>query len=334
MSNRCGRTEPDHTAAIGERRAEDGEPTRQGFPYGRTVTRSPVVRAQNIKIPGWARPIVDVLHATYIGWRDARTKRIGAGIAYYALFALVPLVSLSIWLAELLVPDQAVSDFFEQLAVGLNIEGEATAGFIDEIGRTSTQTGLGLIGFGSLLFAAAVVVSALQDAFDEIWELPVARGIWNKVRRRLKAFLIVGGGGIVIVLTLVINAVSGLLKRLLPGESSVLDRIPDLFSFVSGWVLLIGGLAIVFQVLTRERINVIAVGIGSSITAALLAIGTQLLNWYLTRFGSTSLSGALSSVFLVLAWLYFVAQVILIGGHLILVLDKRRTSPKQRGSRP
>ena len=183
---------------------------------------------------------------------------------------MVPLVSLSIWLAQLLVPDQAVRDFFEQLAVGMNIEGEASAGFVDEIGRTSAQTGLGLIGFGSLLFAAAVVVSALQDAFDEIWELPVARGIWNKVRRRLKAFLIVGGGGIVIVLTLVINAVSGLLKRLLPGESSVLDRIPDLFSFVSGWVLLIGGLAVVFQVLTRERINVITVGIGSSTTAALL----------------------------------------------------------------
>lgn len=286
---------------------------------------SGVVSALDVRIPRWAMAVVDVLRCTYISWRNARTKRIGAGIAYYALFALVPLVSLSIWLAELLVDDQAVSDFFQQLAVGLNIEGQAMAAFIDEIGRTSSQTSLGLIGFGSLLFAAAVVVSALQDAFDEIWELPVVGGVRNKVRRRLKAFLIVGGGGIVIVLALVINAVSGLLKRLLPGRSSVLDRIPDLFSFVSGWVVVIGGLAIVFQVLTRQRVSVIALGIGSVTTAGLLSIGTQLLNLYLTRFASTSLSGALSSVFLVLAWLYFVAQVVLVGGHLILVLDRRRS---------
>ena len=273
---------------------------------------------------------MDVLRATYISWRDARTMRIGAGIAYYGLFALVPLVSLSIWLADLVVDDEAVRDFSEQLAASLNIEEEAAAVFVDELGRTSTQTGLGLIGFGSLLFAAAVVVSALQDALDEIWQLPVERGIWNKVRRRLKAFLIVGGGGIVIVLALVINAVSGLLERLLPGRSSLLEGIPDLFSFVSGWVVLIGGLAIVFQVLTRQRITVIALGIGSAITAALLSIGTQLLNWYLARFASTSLTGALSSVLLALAWLYSVAQVVLVGGHLILVLDRRRTSTKAR----
>lgn len=287
-----------------------------------------MVNAQDIEIPWLARSTVDVLGDTYVSWRDARTMRIGAGIAYYGLFALVPIVSLSIWFAELLVDDEAVNNFFEQLAVGLSIEGEAMVTFVDEIDRASTQTSLGLVGFGSLLFAAAVVVSALQDAFDEIWELPVERGIWNKARRRLKAFLIVGGGGMVIVLTLVINAVSGLLKRLLPGRSNALDRIPDLFSFVSGWVLLIGGLAIVFQVLTRERIDVIALGIGSAITAALLAIGTQILNWYLVRFASTSVTGALSSVFLVLAWLFFVAQVILVGGHLILVLDRRRTGTK------
>ncbi len=280
----------------------------------------------HLAIPGWATPTVDVLRRTYISWRNARTIRIGAGIAYYALFALVPFLTLSIWLAQLLVDDEAVNDFFEKIGAALNVGDEAVGALVAEISRESTQSGLGLIGFGSLLFAAAVVFSALQDAFDEIWALPVERGFRNKLQRRLKSFVVVGGGGIIIMLALVINAVSGLIERLIPGKSTVLDRVPDLFSFVSGWVVLIFGLAILYQVLTRHRINRVAVGIGSAITAGLLAIGTQLLNWYLAHFASQSLTGALSSVFLVLLWLYYVAQIVLVGGHLILVLDRRRAT--------
>jgi len=259
--------------------------------------------------------------------------RLGAGIAYYALFALVPLITLSIWLAQILVDDQAVADFFQKLGSGLNLDDEAIATFTDTIGQSSTQNGLGLIGFGSLLFAAAVVFSALQDAFDEMWELPVMRGFRNKIQRRLKAFLIVGGGGISIVLVLAINSVSGLLRKLIPGQSTVLDRIPDLFSFVSGWVVLIGGLAIMFQVLTTDRMHLFAVAVGSVVTAGLLSVGTQLLGWYLTRFASTSISGALGSVFLVLLWFYYVAQIVLAGGHLIRVLDQRQIDARaQAGS--
>jgi membrane protein len=282
------------------------------------------VRAPDVNVPRWATSTADVLVATYASWRDARTIRLGAGIAYYALFAIVPLITLSIWLAGVLVDDQAVDDFFQKVGAGLNIETDAVSSFSETVGQSSTQNGLGLIGLVSLLFAAAVVFSALQDAFDEMWELPVTRGVRKKIRRRIKAFLVVGGGGIIIVVALVINAVSGLLEKLIPGQDTVLDRLPDLFSFVSGWVVLIGALAIMFQVLTTEKIHLSALAIGSLVTASLLSIGTQLLNWYLSNYASTSVGGALSSLFLALLWLYSVAQIVLAGGHLIRVLGQRR----------
>ncbi|MEL7209226.1 MAG: hypothetical protein AAGK32_13505, partial [Actinomycetota bacterium] len=72
--------------------------------------------------PGLARRTVDVLRATFISWRDARTKRIGAGVAYYALFALVPLLSLSIWLAQLVVDDQTVSASLVTPGAGPEVE--------------------------------------------------------------------------------------------------------------------------------------------------------------------------------------------------------------------
>jgi len=295
------------------------------------VARSRRVKALDLSIPKWATSTTDVLVATYVSWRDARTIRLGAGIAYYALFAIVPLITLSIWLAQLLVDDQSVDDFFLSLGESLNVDTESVSTFVQDIGGNPTQTNLGLIGFGSLLFAAAIVFSALQDAFDEMWELPVTKGFWHKIRRRLKAFLIVGGGGIMIVLALVINAVSGLMQRLIPGEANLLDRIPELFTWVSGWVVLIAGLAVLYQVLTREKIKLVAIGIGSGVTAALLTVGTRVLSWYLTNYASTSLSGAVGSVFLLLLWLYYVAQIVLVGGHLIRVMNERRNGDDDLG---
>ena len=291
------------------------------------------MKAPDLNIPKWATTTAAVLRDTYVSWRDARTIRLGAGIAYYALFAIVPLITLSIWLAQLIVDDDAVIDFFEKLGEGLNVEPDAVDTLVEQVSTGTTQASLGILGFASLLFAAAIVFSALQDAFDEMWELPVERGIWRKLRRRLKAFLVVGGGGVIIVLALVINGVAGLIQRLIPGESTVLDRIPDLFSFVSGWVVLIFCLAVMFQVLTRGKIALVPLGVGAAITGGMLSIGTQVLNWYLTNYAGTSLTGAIGSVIIVLLWLYYVAQIVLVGGHLIRVLDRRHRAPAaQAGS--
>ena len=291
------------------------------------------MKAPDLNIPKWATTTAAVLRDTYVSWRDARTIRLGAGIAYYALFAIVPLITLSIWLAQLIVDDDAVIDFFEKLGEGLNVEPDAVDALVEQVSTGTTQASLGILGFASLLFAAAIVFSALQDAFDEMWELPVERGIWRKLRRRLKAFLVVGGGGVIIVLALVINGVAGLIQRLIPGESTVLDRIPDLFSFVSGWVVLIFCLAVMFQVLTRGKIALVPLGVGAAITGGMLSIGTQVLNWYLTNYAGTSLTGAIGSVIIVLLWLYYVAQIVLVGGHLIRVLDRRHRAPAaQAGS--
>ncbi|MGI9645250.1 MAG: YihY/virulence factor BrkB family protein [Ilumatobacteraceae bacterium] len=286
------------------------------------------MKAPDLNIPNWAARLADVLRDTYFSWRDARTIRLGAGIAYYALFAAIPLVTLSIWLAQLIVDDDAVVDFLEKIGESLNIDEEAIASLVDHVSMESTQMSLGVLGLASLVFASAIVFSALQDAFDEMWELPVERGIWRKMRRRSKAFIIVGGGGVIIVLALVINAVSGLITRLIPGQSTVLDRLPELFSFVSGWVVLIGCLIILFQVLTRQKIAFVPLVIGAAITGGLLSIGTQVLNWYLANYASTSLTGAIASVFIALLWLYYVAQIVLVGGHLIRVLDGRRSAAR------
>ncbi len=272
----------------------------------------------------WIAALAEVVASTYENWRNARTIRLGAGIAYYGLFALVPAVTLSVVIARTLVDQAALEDVVRDIGERLSVEDDAVAALIDELNRTSTQATLGLIGFASLLFAATIVFVAVEDAFDEIWELPVRSGVRANLRRRGVAVLVVSGGAILIVLTQVINTIAGLIDSLVPGTDSVLARLPDVFSMVSGWVVAIAMLVTTYQLLTREKLSTLALAIGSLATAVLLLIGTSLLGVYLNNVATPSIGGAAGTVFVVLLWLYYVAQIVLVGAHLIRVIDGRR----------
>jgi membrane protein len=285
---------------------------------------------------GWITDLARILHATYLNWRRTRTIRLGAGIAYYALFALVPLVSLSIFLAQLVVDPLHVEEFFVDAAERLGITPEASTQLTDELGASTVERGLGIVGFASLVFAAALVFFALQDAFDEVWEVPVVDGVKNSIRRRLLAFAVVGGGGVIIVLLLVISSVSTILQHLIPGSDNLLTGLGDLVGFLSSWVVMLVALAVLFQVLSKVHIDRLALLTGSVTTGALLAIGTSLLGIYLSDYAGQSFTGVAAGILLALLWLYYVSQMLLVGVHLTRVIHEIRTGvdwyPDQAGS--
>ena len=206
----------------------------------------------------WIAATAEVVASTYENWRNARTIRLGAGIADDGLFALVPAVTLSVVIARTLVDQAALEDVVRDIGERLSVEDDAVTALIDELNRTSTQATLGLIGFASLLFAATIVFVVVEDAFDEIWELPVRSGVRANLRRRGVAVLVVSGGAILIVLTQVINTIAGLIDSLIPGTDSALARLPDVFSVVSGWVVAIAMLVATYQLLTREKLSTLA----------------------------------------------------------------------------
>jgi len=280
------------------------------------------VRWNDVRGPSWLKAAVEVATTTYGNWRRARTIRLGAGIAYYALFALIPFLTLSIVLAQWIVGESEVASVIDDLVDRAKIDPSVADALTVEIQRTSTQTSLGAIGLGSLVFTGVLVFFALQDAFDEIWNLPVTSG-WRSLLRRLTALIVVASGAMVIVLVLVLSTVAGLLDSFVPGAGAVEDALSVLVEGVGAWAILILGVALVFQVLTRPRLGTWPLLIGAASTSLLLAIGTSVLGWYLEHFGSTSLSGAAGGVLLVLVWLYYVSQMVLVGAHFTRVLDER-----------
>ena len=260
---------------------------------------------------------------TYEAWRDHRTIRLGAGLAYYGLFAIVPILAVALSLAGLFISQSDVQSYLaDQLSDLFGVDADQVAAVLAEtLDDAGAVTGLGLVGAASLFLSASLLVVALQDAFNTIWERPVRSGIRHSVLRRLVAFVVVAGAGAVIVVSFAINAVTGLLGRLVP-DIAILASLEELVGLAASWALAIGVIALLFRYLTDVRVPWPPALIGGIVTAAVLAIGTMLVGAYLRRYAASSLVGATGSVFLVLLWIYFVAQIVLVGAELTRVLTR------------
>ena len=263
-------------------------------------------------------------HDTYEQWRDHRTIRLGAGLAYYGLFAFVPVLAVALAFAGLVISQADVQSYLaDQLSTLLGVDADAAATALARaLDGDGKLAGLGLIGAASLLLTASVLVIALQDAFNTIWERPVRSGLRQTVMRRLVAFAVVAGAGAVIIVSFSVNAVTGLLERVAP-DIPIVGSLQELIGLTTSWALTIGVVTLLFRYLTEVRVPWPPALVGGVVTAAVMAVGTVLLGVYLRRYAASSLAGATGSVFLVLLWIFYIAQIVLAGAEFTRVLARR-----------
>jgi membrane protein len=272
------------------------------------------------------RSVLDIGMKTYAAWREDRTHRLGAGLAYYALFTIIPLLALTAALAEWLFGVAEMQEYFaDRLSQTGIIDAEAASEAIaSNLNDSGVQSSLGLIGLGSLLFAASVFFIAFTDAINVIWKVPVGSGVWHSVRRRLTAFVMVLTTGGVLIAGLAVSAVTNVAKALIPGQVKALEDLSEVLSGLATWVSLALAMALLFRFLTPVRVPWRGALVAGVVTALLLAVGTSLTGWYLRSFGGASVAGAFGAILATLTWIYFEAQILLGGVQLVKVLMTSR----------
>ena len=270
--------------------------------------------------------VVNVIMSTYEGWRNDRTLRLGAGLAYYALFTIVPLLALTSALAERVFGVEDMQAYFSNLLSGLGLaEAEAVSRAItEELNQRRVQSSLGIIGLGSLLFASSLVFLALVDAVNVIWGVPVRTGVWNSVRRRLISFLMVLISGGVLIAGVAVSAVTGAAEAIMPGNVGILETLSPVISGLAFWVALVGAVAMLLRFIGPIRVPWSVAVSSAAITAILLYLGTVAFGWYLSTFGGSSVTGAFGALLVFLSFVYYESQIVLAGVQLVKVLTARR----------
>ncbi len=254
-----------------------------------------------------------LLMRSYRAWRADRVIRLGAALAYYALFTVPPFLAVAATVAGIVVTQtgserQAVGAVADLLDLPPELVDELVGSLLDNTGLTS---GLGLVGLVGLLIGASLVFVALQDALDVIWHVPAGVGLVWTVLRRVIGFLV---AMLVIAALLVLQAIHwalGAVGELLPADAQAAARLGSTVADVTTWVVVAGSLAIVLRVLPRTRVRWWAAIVGGCLSAVLLALSSALFGLYVRTFVLSSPTDAVSAVLVLLLYCFVLSQVVL-----------------------
>ncbi|CAA9233728.1 MAG: Inner membrane protein YihY, formerly thought to be RNase BN [uncultured Chloroflexia bacterium] len=263
--------------------------------------------------------IFDLVKKVFSDWSEDRAPRLGAALAYYAVFSLAPLLVLLIGIAGLVFGQEAVqSRVMAQVGGILGEQGGSAIGeMIQGARKPSTGIIATVIGLVTLLFGASGVFGQLHDALNTIWEVQPkpGRGILGMIRDRFVSFTMILGVGFLLMISLVVSAgmsaFGEVLGGFLPGPEILLQAINLVVSLAVITVLF----ALIFKVLPDAEIAWGDVWIGAFVTALLFTIGKFALGLYLGKSDVASSYGAAGSLIIILLWIYYSSQILFLGAE-------------------
>jgi len=245
------------------------------------------------------------------GWQDDGAQSMGASLAYYTLFSLAPLLLIITAVAGFVFGEQAVrGELASQLAA---LVGDDAARAVEVLIASAARPRTGFVamavGVVALLAGASTVFAELQSALDRIWRAPArtqARGVWTLVRTRVVSFGMILAIAFLLMVSLFISALVSAL-----GDWWGVHALAFVVSFALVTVLF----ALIYKVIPRVRIAWRDVWTGAAVTSALFALGKIAIGLYLGRASVTSVFGAAGSLVAVMVWVYYSAQIFLLGAE-------------------
>lgn len=249
------------------------------------------------------------------GWINNRAQRKGAALAFYTVFSLAPVLIIAIAIAGAFFGEEAaLGEIVEQVRDLVGQEGaQAVQLMIENAQRPGAGVAATVIGVLVLLIGATTAFAELKDGLDQIWEVPEEKmsGVWYLLRTRLLSFGLILGIGFLLLVSLVVSAILAALGKYLGPTGPLLEAANALFSFI----MIMSLFATIYKVLPSIRIAWRDVWVGAAITALLFVIGKSLIGLYLGNSAITSTYGAAGSLILVLFWVYYSAQIFLLGAE-------------------
>lgn len=260
-----------------------------------------------------------LLKQTFAEWKDDEIPRLAAALAYYTAFALAPVLLVVTAVAGLLFDSARVrAEILEQMDALLGASGAGLVGTMLEAAGRSRGSVLALgVGVATTLFAASGLFGELQAAINRVWEVrpKEGRGILGLLKDRFVSFAMVLGIGFLLLVSLVLSAALAAVGKYAGGILPAWSAVLQVLNFVAGLALAAVLFAMIFKVLPDVDLPWRAVWTGAAVTAGLFTLGRALIGLYLGRSSVGSTYGAAGSLAIMLLWVYYSSQILLLGAE-------------------
>ncbi|MCY7371671.1 MAG: YihY/virulence factor BrkB family protein [Polaromonas sp.] len=253
-------------------------------------------------------------------WIDDYAPSMGAALSYYTLFSLAPMLLIVIAIAGLVFGADAVhGEIFGQLRDLFGDEAaKSIEGLLASVSKPSEGITATVIGLALVVVGATSVFGELQDALDRIWRAPArakSGGLFGLLRTRLLSFGMIMGIAFLLMVSLVFGAVVSALGKWWGGVFGEWEVMAQVVNLVVGLALTTTVFAMIYKIMPRVQVHWLDVWLGAAVTALLFTIGKFLIGIYIGKSGVASGFGAAGSLVVVLVWVYYSAQIFLLGAE-------------------
>jgi membrane protein len=260
-----------------------------------------------------------LIRDTVEGFVEDEAMTRGAAVACYTMFSLAPLLAVAI--AGLAFGEEAVRGAVgEQLRALVGREGaDAVQAMMRGVGEEGVQGGSGIpaaVSVAVLLLTASGVFAELQSALNAVWKaVPKAITVSYLLRARLLSIGLVAATGFLLLVSLLASAALAALASWAGGLFPEMAPPLAVLGFLVSFALTAALFAAIYKVLPDRRLEWRDVAVGAIGTAVLFNLGKALIGWYIGGSGLARSYGAAGALVVVLLWVYYSAQIFLLGAE-------------------
>lgn len=271
------------------------------------------------------RWVYDIGKLSWKNFQRMEASRAAAGMTYYVLFSLSPLLIVMVTVTSYFVAgNEAISQITKLMTTVIPVSQSLVEQNIDRILQVRNSVGaVGLIGF---LWSASNAFSILVDNINRAWPETKKRSF---VQKRLLGLVIVGILIVLLILLMLSSTVYDLVSQFeIPAfrnmDIPALNVIPLIVN-VSSWISPFLFFVSLYLWVPRTKVPWQA-AVWSALIVALLWKGASSgFKWYL----SSGLAryqfvyGSLSAIVVLLFWIYLSSMVVFFGAHLCHALSQK-----------
>lgn len=284
---------------------------------------------QEVLMPGikvTPKVIWKILRMTWTEWGDDNGASLSAALAYYTVFSLAPIMVIVVAMVGLIFgADAARGRIVEQIG---GLVGEQGGELVESMIVNASQPAKGalatILGVITLLFGATGAFSEMQASLNHIWDLPKkkAGGILSWVTDRFISFSLVLGTGFLLLVSLILGAAFAAVTEVFGSAGVNMEVYGQLINFAISFALTTLLFALIFRVLPDVEIAWNDVWVGALATSFAFSVGKLLIGLYLGNTSTGSSYGAAGSLVIVMVWVYYSAQILLLGAEFTQVYSR------------
>jgi membrane protein len=253
----------------------------------------------------------------------------GAAIAFYTVTSIAPILLIVVAVAGLVFGREAAQGAITAQLGGLM--GQQTADVLQSAVASAGEKSSGVlattIGIVTLIATASGVFGEMQSALNAIWKAkPEGTTVSRLIRARAASLGLVAALGFLLIVSLVVSAgltaFGNYLDSILPFGKVILSASNTVISVALISVLF----AAIYKILPDRHLEWRDVIVGAVVTAILFTIGKSLIGWYIGSSAVASTYGAAGGLIVLLLWVYYSAQIFLLGAEFTKVYANRHGS--------